>query len=238
MTAGKGHVSMRYRHIYLLLALLLLLMLRPFIDAQVMGLTLVDLLLTLTLVTAALATTEQPFQRITVIGLVGLTMGIRIATGDTSELIWRMTSAGITAAFLGFVTVAVLRDVFLRSSDVSTDTICGALSGYLLLGFLWSFAYAMLELAVPGSFDFSRSIDFAPGNAEFDRFIGFSFITLTTLGYGNIVPTTHQGDALASGEALVGQVYLTVLVARLVALNLQQRFMVGRGTDSVDEDDA
>ena len=229
---------MRYRHIHLLVALLLLLIVRPFIEAEMMSVSLVDVLLTLTLVTAALATTEYLFQRIIVIGLVGLTMGIRIATVDTSEPVWRIVSAGLTAAFLGYVTLAILRDVFLRSSAVSTDTICGALSAYLLLGFLWSFAYSILELAVPGSFDFSRTIDFDPGGAEFDRFIGFSFITLTTLGYGNIVPTTHQGDALASGEALVAQLYLTVLVARLVALNLHQRLIVSAGSDAVDEDDA
>ena len=150
-------MAMRYRHVYLLVALLLLLMLRPFVDGRFMSLRLVDVLLALALIAAALATTEQRARRATFIAFVIVSMGIRIVTDESSDLAWRLVSAGLTAAFLGYVTLAILRDVLLRSSDVSMDTICGSLSGYLLLGFLWSFAYAMLEMIAPGSFEFGRA---------------------------------------------------------------------------------
>ncbi len=97
------------------------------------------------------------------------------------------------------------------------NTSCGSLSVYLLLGLLWAFAFALLESAVPGSFS---GIERGMGFTDYKRFFGFSFVTLTTLGYGNVVPLTPRADALAVAEAIVGQIYLTVLVARLVALNL------------------
>ncbi len=57
--------------------------------------------------------------------------------------------------------------------------------------------------------------------AQFDNFLGFSFVTISTLGYGSVVPTTARADALATSEAVVGQIYLTVLVARLVAMHMR-----------------
>ena len=60
-----------------------------------------------------------------------------------------------------------------------------------------------------------------PNAAHFDRFLGFSFVTLSTLGYGNIVPLTPRADAMATSEAVTGQIYLTVMVARLVAMHMK-----------------
>jgi hypothetical protein len=111
----------------------------------------------------------------------------------------------------------ILTDVFRDSRAVSVDTICGALAAYMLLGVAWAFAYALLEAVLPGSIAGLREEGFANG---YQQYLGYSFVTLTTLGYGNVVPANAQAEALASGEAIAGQVYLTVLVARLVALNL------------------
>ena len=123
----------------------------------------------------------------------------------------------LALAFFGYLTALVLRDVFRDSDVVSADTICGALSAYLLLGVAWAFAYAMLEALLPGSIVGLRDDGMAEG---YRQYLGYSFVTLTTLGYGNVVPANARAESLAVAEAIVGQVYLTVLVARLVALNL------------------
>ena len=120
-------------------------------------------------------------------------------------------------SFFGYVTALVLTDVFRDSRAVSLDTICGALAAYLLIGVVWAFSYALLEALLPGSIDGLRDEGFANG---YQQYLGYSFVTLTTLGYGNVVPANAKAEALATVEAIVGQVYLTVLVARLVALNL------------------
>ena len=121
--------------------------------------------------------------------------------------------------FYSYLTIMLSRHVFSVSRDVTADTICGALCIYLLLGILWAFVYAGLESVAPGSFNFPDD----PARSELtpiQRFLGFSFITLTTLGYGNIAPATHIADTLTSAQAIVGQIFLTVLVARLVALHI------------------
>ena len=119
--------------------------------------------------------------------------------------------------FFSYIAAVILSDVFRNSSEVSGDTICGALAAYLLIGIVWAFGYALLDQLVPGSIEGIRT---ERSSGRYDGYLGYSFVTLTTLGYGNVVPGNAKADALAVAEAIVGQVYLTVLVARLVALNL------------------
>jgi hypothetical protein len=121
-------------------------------------------------------------------------------------------------AYFGFTAWLVLRKIFFYTERVSADTIQGAICAYLLMGLAWAFAYQLLAQLEPGSFAFSGAE--REGAEHVENFIAFSFITLTTLGYGNIVPTTPRADALAYAEAVVGQIYLAVLLARLVALEL------------------
>ena len=81
---------------------------------------------------------------------------------------------------------------------------------YLLLGVVWQDFYVLLDIVVPGSFNSSLLTE--------KDFLYFSFITLSTLGYGDITPVIGPARALAYTEALIGQLYLTILVARLVGL--------------------
>ncbi len=119
--------------------------------------------------------------------------------------------------------VIVLHHVF-TTDRVTVDTIAAALCIYLLLGVLWSLVYSAMELLSPGSFQILS------GNSE-DESIGFggkgtvialyySFVTMTTLGYGDIVPKSSPAQMFAATQAIMGQMYLAVLVARLVALHI------------------
>jgi hypothetical protein len=94
----------------------------------------------------------------------------------------------------------------------------GAVAAYLLLGLAWSFAY---ELAMLGSAD---AVHFADATgfpaAQVPRLVYFSFVTLTTLGYGDIVPVSPAARSLAVTEALIGQLFPAILIARLVSLEI------------------
>jgi hypothetical protein len=90
---------------------------------------------------------------------------------------------------------------------------------------IWAFSYSLLEYLQPGSFSIVREaavggIPGLVGSSGFRGVIYFSFTTLTTLGYGDITPLTGIAQNLSVLEAVVGQIYLVVLVARLVGLHI------------------
>ena len=106
-----------------------------------------------------------------------------------------------------------------RSTEVTRETIFAAVVSYLLIALMWSFLYMILELLIPGSFSFpDKSL-----RAETMRYEYFSFVTITTLGYGDIAPVTNKASTLALLEALIGQIYLVVLVAWLVGMYVSRR---------------
>jgi hypothetical protein len=208
-------VIKRYRHAQLLGFLSLLLLANPFLQGPML-MAVIDVLFALTMVSAVVASAKRRGHVIVGVTLVVLVQGIawyrQYAGGTTVTVAYSV----LVLVFFAFVTWIVLVSVFSVSEDVSSDTICGALSVYLLIGVGFAFLYALLDVLSPGSFAGLRG---GP-DAGYEQYLGYSFVTLTTLGYGNIVPVNDRSEALASAEAIIGQVYLTVLVARLVALNL------------------
>jgi Ion channel len=128
-----------------------------------------------------------------------------------------------TTLFCGGFLLAVLRSV-LSLGAVTQDRIMAAVAGYVLLGLCWAWLYAAVNVAMPGAFrvlvDTQESggglLASAPGFPS----IYYSFTTLTTMGYGDITPVTRLTQTMAWIEAGMGQIYLTVLVARLVSLHV------------------
>jgi hypothetical protein len=131
------------------------------------------------------------------------------------------------AAFLGYVMAVMLRFIFTRQR-VTFNTVCASLCIYLLLGVVWALGYTVVDLLDPAAFRGSSapsggsSVLFRIGNGESTGVLYFSFTTLTTLGYGDIVPVSPVARMLACVEAITGQLYLTVLVARLVGLHIAE----------------
>jgi hypothetical protein len=123
--------------------------------------------------------------------------------------------------FLGFVICVTLRVIF-DSREVTFNIVCASLCIYLLLGLVWALVYSVDDVLDPTAF--TCTVDAAKHQSRLrvgggdTTVLYFSFVTLTTLGYGDIVPTSPISRMLASTEAIAGQLYLTVLVARLVGL--------------------
>jgi voltage-gated potassium channel Kch len=97
---------------------------------------------------------------------------------------------------------------------------------YLLIGLAWSYAFTLLHTFSPTSFEGIADATTAAHATAF-QFIYYSFVTLTTLGYGEITPASPVAQTLAYLEAVTGQFYLTILVAALVGMLLSKRMTGG-----------
>jgi hypothetical protein len=120
-------------------------------------------------------------------------------------------------AFFAFIIGTILKFIF-SQDEISGDLIAGAAVVYLLLAIMWAFAYRVVEMIHPGSFYMAQghSLEHA------FSFQYYSFVTLTTLGYGDIFPVSTAAKACAILEAVIGQLYLVITIARLVGVHISQ----------------
>jgi hypothetical protein len=125
--------------------------------------------------------------------------------------LWREAA---TLASIVLISLILLSQIF-RAGSMTRERVQGAVAVYLLLGLAWAHGYEIVNFLIPGSFHSSVGSFFSVVEWYY-----YSFATLTTLGYGDIVPIKQVSRSLATGEALTGQLYLTVLIARLVALEV------------------
>lgn len=132
-----------------------------------------------------------------------------------------------SATFLAFNAGAILYTL-LRRYEVTADTILGGICVYLLVAFVFAFIYALIEYVSPGSFllgpeDADLGI-IVPGKLVYlePQLIYFSFVALTTVGFGDIRPATEVAQMFSAAEAVIGQLYLVVFIARLVGLHISQ----------------
>jgi hypothetical protein len=125
-------------------------------------------------------------------------------------------------AVMGFLLVTItftLRQVVV-GTEINANRLVGAICVYLMLGVIWALAYSLVELATPGSFSGVAAGQDAGWDSEW---LYFSFVTLTTLGYGDILPLSELARALAYMEAVTGQFYVAILVAGLVSAYISDR---------------
>jgi voltage-gated potassium channel len=120
------------------------------------------------------------------------------------------------ALFIGYIIVLILSNIF-RQKEVTQETIYGAIVVYILFGLVWVYFYQFTEVLHPHSF----SISTVPGDSQKSLYY-YSFVTLTTLGYGDITPISGPARSLTTLEAIVGQMYIAVTIARLVGIHISQ----------------
>jgi len=201
------------RFLSLFVTLLLAVLVEP-LSAHWMAADLfLDVFVPLTLLAGVYTVSDK--KRIRVVGLVlaALTIAAQWGRGFSDALALPLFVEGLTVVFLAWVAVHILRHLF-RTRHVTADTILASLCVYLLMGFVWAFLFALVAASDPGSF---RGLEVAGVSREL---IYFSFVTLTTLGYGDIVPRSDMARTLAIVEAAMGQLYVAVMIARLVGLHI------------------
>jgi Ion channel len=129
---------------------------------------------------------------------------------------------GLNAIFFGYIIVFIIIEIF-RKKAVTLDLIYGSICVYLLIGVVWAFVYSALENIFPGSFHFSftkveQISPLSTNHIPLMTYLYYSFVTLSTLGYGDVTPVTPPAQSMATLEAITGQFYLAILVARMVGM--------------------
>jgi len=200
------------------MALILLFVSLPFIEIMPYGDHIEAALLTLVLASGVLAVGRS---RRTLVWAVMLVVPAIIAKWLSHfELIPKGFYFVFGLLFLIFLIGQFLHFI-LRAPQVNAEVMYAGISVYLLLGLSWTFAYLFVGWLVPGAFAFSTGPAASQTMTDFNAYY-FSFVTLTTVGYGDITPVSNGARALAAMEAMTGTLYVAVLISRLVALYSSQ----------------
>ncbi len=212
---------------YSLTALLLFLCLnlfavQPLGNLGIGGRVLVSVLFSLILVSGVGTVADSRLPRVLVGAVVftGLTVHwLRLSLGSPALVFW---DVGISALFFAILALVVLVQVF-SSGPITGHRIRGAIAAYLLIGFACAFGYDLIDLRWPNAFAPEQLPGMNPEDGSVSPFLYFSFVTLTTLGYGDITPVQPIARSLVTMEALAGQLFPAILLARLVSMELFYR---------------
>ena len=200
---------LRQRYTILFYTLMLTIVAAPVFDALEFPGVLIESLLAANLLAAVLPVSDRRGRSV----LLALMFLVWLARSAIAWLEYPALSAmtlGIWAV-IGLLAAALALRFAMRAASVDTEHLYAALSAYLLAGIFFGLFYWVLEQSWPGTFTF-------PGKFSRMGALYFSFVTLATLGYGDIVPRTDVARGLAIVEGVGGQLFLAVMVARLVSL--------------------
>lgn len=204
------------RFSFLFFTIMLLFLVRPFLGGITNLNILTKIFLWFILISCVWAVHEKRIHLGIALGLAALAiltdfLDILVQNTATS---WASKIAGVV--FLGYAVVAIFLYLS-RREEVTADLIMAAASEYVLVGILFSYLYVLVDVVYPGSFSFTGS------RTGWSDFFYFSFITLTTTGYGDILPVSIQARSLAMLEGLTGQLFVSIAVARLVGLYIGRK---------------
>jgi hypothetical protein len=205
----------RFSAVELLIALALLFFFFPFVEEVKGGDLIVSLLLSLVLLSAVLAVADRKGVLLTALVLAIPAIAGRWINHFRPDLVHPAVFLTAALVLVAFVVVNLLRFVW-RAPSVNIEVLCASISAYLMLGLMWTMAYWLVDQLTPGAFAFNTNAGKQSMNG-FNAFY-FSFITLSTVGYGDITPASRIARWLAAMEAMTGLLYVAVLIARLVAL--------------------
>ena len=202
------------RFLFLLLTFVSLFAVRPFLEGYAGINLLMDLFVSGVLISGMYAVSQKRSTFITglIIGLPAL--AIQWVTYFVKTPVLPIVHELLMIAFSTYLGCAIIRYIF-REEEVTFDLIHGAICVYFLIGFMFTYIFSALEVAHPGSFAISKA-----DLTHSQYFSYFSYVTLTTLGYGDITPVSNTARSMAVLESMSGQLYLAVTIARLVGLHI------------------
>jgi hypothetical protein len=211
----------RWRYLFLLGALLILLVVHPIVAALGDTGPLFDILFALVMLMLVLALAQDKVWRVIacvlLIPAAALSTGGHLFASSAQDL---SLTAGHTIGALFFVAAAgkIIQSI-LAPQELTSDSVFGAICGYLLLGVACALTYATIYARNPEAFQLGDSVRPEMEQADYSRsvFIYYSFVTLTTVGYGDVTPVSTPARTLSWVEAMTGQLYLAVLVAGLIS---------------------
>jgi hypothetical protein len=210
----------RLRHLELLIALVTMMVVESFTAHATTFDRFLFATLLFAIVLAAVRSSSRSRRRLFSMLVIGA-----LTTVSAVALEWHPSSRSYAMLCVGYLAFFVLLLVSLGENVfgdgvVDVDRILGAVCIFFVMGLTWAFAYALLELLQPGAFRLSDGASYNANHlGPVDELIYFSHVTLTTLGYGDVVPVTKPARTLATLEAMTGQLYLAIVIARLVGMH-------------------
>jgi hypothetical protein len=201
------------RCFYLFVTLLALIALAPLIEPQQGGILVRNLINAFVILSAVAAVGRSLLSFLLVLALAVPAIALRWLSLEAQHAALFDVALRFDAAVYAATIALLLRYVFDREV-LTTDRLWGAAAAYLMIGVLWSFLYAIVDRAGVASFSIRGSV--AP--MELMDLLYFSFSTLTTTGFGDIVPLTRVARSCAIVQSIIGQLFLAILIARLVGV--------------------
>jgi hypothetical protein len=218
--AALGRAYFRLRYTILFYSLLLTMVAAPAAGALGLNVSFIEIFLAANLIAGIIPMHNRNERRILLVIVLGIAVVMRVGAGWIDQATLSAASLAIWTLLALLAAGSALSFAF-RARSIDREHVYAALSAYLLAGIFFGVLYWVLEQIWPGTFALAG--EFSPNGA-----IYFSFVTLATLGYGDIVPRTEVARGLATVEGVGGQLFLAVLIARLVSLYARE----SRGTRS------
>jgi len=208
------------RFAYLTKSLVLLILAYPYLEIEVVGQVVMTIITILVMVSLIIAVSDT--RRSIIIALcltipwfVTLMINFPLFEAERGIVVRKEI---VFAVLLFLYTTITIFMHLLKSREVTSEILFASVCVYLLIGLTWAALYVFIDLIYPHSF-----IDVGDNLAiTAPRFLFFSYITLTTVGYGTMNPVSDPARSLALLEAIIGQLYLAILVARLVGLHISK----------------
>jgi hypothetical protein len=200
------------RCFYLFFLLLALICASPFIEGQ-RGVYLLNGINAFIILSAAAVVGRTAVSFLLVFCLVGGAVGLRLASMGSHDAALYNWALLLHIAVYMFVIALLLRYVF-GPEVMDADRLWGAAAMYLMIGILWCFLFALVDLG-------DKDVFLIRGDArqlDLTQLLYFSFSTLTTIGFGDIVPVTRLAQVAAVVEGIIGQLFLAILIAKLVGV--------------------
>ncbi len=218
------HQLGRFR--FLLLSLMMMIGLRPLLDewisSSILADVLTDIFFAFALMSGLHAVSGQPRQLRFALLLVSAIILLGLLHYMLQVQVLFRFQQGLGGVFLIQMLVMILIHIE-KENEVTKDLIMASACAYILIGMVWAHFYHFVEVFHPKSF----TLPWTPGDDLWD-FYYYSFVTLTTVGYGDILALTKPARALSILEALTGQLYLAIMISRLVGLHASQSG-IGKG---------
>ena len=221
-----SQVCFRERFLSLLIFIIAMIIIGPLVEEFVRLSILIDILWSAIFISAVYAVSQKKHHI-----LIGVLLSLPMLGSIWAKYFVEFKALVVVGSLCGvaFILFAIIQMLMFIYShqEVTRDLIVGAAVVYLLMALMWTFIFVVVETLHPGSFNLPDAVDLTATR----QFVYYSFVTLTTLGYGDITPITSLARSLCILEAVIGQLYLVVQVAWLVGVHVSQSMVKRAGRD-------
>lgn len=202
----------------------------PFVDSNT-GSLIMHLIFLMILITGVMAVSRKPrwARIVAMIAVAGL--GFRYWGHAYPSQTALVLNVGLRAFFAAMLITVILMHVF-RGGPVNRHRISGSIAVYMLIGALFAYLYFIIVTLDPGAFSIDVSLFNNDPHRLMAKLFYFSYITMTSVGFGEIVPTSPAACTLSMLQALIGQLFPAVLLARLVSLEIEDSHMKRRSQET------